>query len=111
MARHIDLIENDWGAGVQTKVASLAVVNGRPSLTTHSGDPKKWERVLELDKVKKLDYGEDEAFLSKHSKRFQGDYLFATEPHDAEECEFVPVAHLQGPGQPAPKIKRTAHAH
>ena len=110
MSLHIDFIENDWSAGQQCVVASLEVVDGEPKLT-ESVDAKKWVRVLEIDKLpRKVPYGEDKALLTKVSKRFQGDYVFATEPHDAAQCEYPKVGYFQAPGKPMPAVKKAAPA-
>jgi hypothetical protein len=108
---HIDFIENDWPAGQQHKVASLEIVNEAPTLTD-SVDAEKWARVLEIHTLpKQVPYLEAEDLLKKVSKRFQGDYVFATEPHDADECEYPPVGYLQAPGQPMPTVQKPAVKH
>jgi hypothetical protein len=111
MSLHIDFVENDWAAGQQLRVASLEVIDEVPTLT-ESVDPKKWFRVLEIDKLPRpVPYGKAEALLTQVSKRFQGDYVFATEPHDAAECEYPKVGYLQAPGQPMPTVKKAAGRH
>ncbi len=111
MSLHIDFIENDWPAGEQRIVASLEIINEVPTLKAPADHPK-WARVFEVDKLKgPVAYGDAEALLRKVSKRFQGDYLFATEPHDAAECNYPPVGYLQAPGQPAPSVKKAAGRH
>src|SRR5437867_2598571 len=110
MSLHIDFIENDWSAGQQFRVASLEVVDEVPTLTD-SVDQKKWLRVLEIEKLPKVGYLEAEALLTKVSKRFQGDYVFATDPHDAAECDVPKVGYFQAPGQPMPTVKKAAGRH
>ena len=110
MSLHIDFIENDWSAGQQRKVASLGIIEEAPKLTD-SVDGEKWNRVLEIDKLpKQVPYLQAEDLLKKVSKRFQGDYVFATEPHDADECPYPQTGYLQAPGQPMPTVKKTAPA-
>ena len=111
MSLHIDFIENDWSAGQQHKVASLEIVKQVPTLTD-SVDANKWTRVLEINTLpKQVPYLEAEDLLKKISKRFQGDYVFATEPHDADECEYPHVGYLEAPGQPMPTVKKAAGRH
>ena len=111
MSQHIDFFENDWLAGQQRKVASLEIVKEVPTLT-ESVDFDKWARVLEIHTLpKQVPYLEAEDLLKKVSKRFQGDYVFATEPHDADECEYPKVGYLQAPGRPTPTTKKAAPAH
>lgn len=111
MGLHIDFIENDWSAGQQRKVASLEIVDDVPTLTAPA-DLDKWLRVFEVKTLpNKVAYGEAEPLLAKVSKRFQGDYVFATDPHDAAECDVPKFAYLQAPGQPAATEKKTAATH
>ena len=111
MSLHIDFIENDWPAGEQRMVASLEIIDEVPTLTAPA-NRDKWIRVFEVDKLKRpVPYGEAEALLIQVSKRFQGDYVFATEPHDAAECEYPKVGYLQAPGQPMPTVKKAAGRH
>lgn len=110
MPLHIDFYENDWSAGQQHRVASLEVVKGTPTLT-ESVDKDKWTRVLEVNSLpRNVGYGADQELLSRLSKRYQGDYVFATEPHDAAECEYPKEGYFQGPKEQnaAQKAKRTA---
>ncbi len=107
MHLHIDLIENDWLAGQQRVVAGLSVVRGQYDFRT--GDLPRWARVLEPAKLPSpapTDGVED--LLKVVSSRIQGDYVFATEPHDAEECPYPSVLFLQRPGKAAPKARRPA---
>ena len=111
MSYHIDFIENDWSAGRQRKVASLEIINEVPTLTAPD-DIDKWLRVFEVKKLpNRVQYGEAEPLLAKVSKRFQGDYIFATDPHDAAECEYPEFGYLQAPAQLMPTVKKAAARH
>jgi hypothetical protein len=101
---HIDVIENDWLAGQQRVVASLTFVDGVPTLS--SLDLAKWGSVVGLAELPNPVRPEhEEGLLHQVSKRLHGDYLFATEPHEIEDCDYPQVAHLQSP-QAAPHVHR-----
>ena len=97
MPLHIDLIENDGLAGQQRVVASLSVDRGKYDLS--SPDPSRWTRVLDTAKLPSPPpYEGVEALLWTVCKRIQGDYVFATEPHDAQACPYPPSVPMQQPG-------------
>lgn len=104
MSLHIDVIENDWLAGQQRLVASLSFVNGVPDLL--SLDLPKWASVVGLEQLPTpVRPEEEEGLLRRISDRLQGDYLFATPPHEARECDYPPVASLQTPTAPTHQHK------
>jgi hypothetical protein len=103
MALHVHLIENDWLAGQQRWVATVTFAGGFYSLED-SLDPTKWAKVLQLVALRSPARPEDEeGLLSAITRRFQGDYLFCTEPHSASECDYPKVANLQSPQAPRRK--------
>jgi hypothetical protein len=106
VALHVHLIENDWLAGQQRWVATVSFVVGAYVLEDCL-DPTKWTKVLQLEPLPSRVRPEDEEpLLSAIARRFQGDYLFCTEPHDAVECDYPKVTSLQSPQAPVHKIKR-----
>ena len=107
MALQVDLIENDWSAGEQRVVARLTISRGVPDL--NSADIPRWSNLLELQKIKTPILDADiPNVLEQIHKRFQGDYLFVTEPHDEDDCRYLDVVHLQAPGKAAPERPRPA---
>ena len=109
MPSHIHLIENDWLAGQQRIVATLSFARGRYDL--QSQDPVKWANSLRLGQLPELVRPEDEErLLNTIASRVQGDYLFCTEPHEADGCNFPEVSSLQSPRAPAHAIRRPAAA-
>jgi hypothetical protein len=101
---HIDVIENDWLAGQQRVVASLTFVDGVPDL--RSLDLPKWASVVGLEQLPNpVRPDQEEDLLQKISARLQGDYLFATPPHEARECDYPQVASLQSPKAPTHQHK------
>jgi hypothetical protein len=88
MAVHIDVVENDWLGGRQTVVARLSVQDG--TYRVESQDPTRWLRVLGLPENPPdlRDEGHALEFLSNIAHKLRGTYVFATEPHPDEKCEF-----------------------
>lgn len=88
MISHIDIVEPDFQKGCQVRVANLSIAGGRYDLV--SADPARWVRVLGLEAAPALaDDASVRQFLERVAARLRGDYLFATEPHEAGNCPFV----------------------
>ena len=109
MSLHVDLIENDWLSGQQRVVASLSFRNGIPDLL--SLDLPKWASVLGLAQLPTpVRPDEEENLLQAISTRLQGDYLFATPPHEMAECDYPSVAPLQSASAPTHQHKAARRA-
>lgn len=79
---HVDLVEDRWSAGLQERVGIVYVDHGR--LVVES------ERPHYLVIVREGAAGVPPAeALSELSRRFHGDYFFATVPHTESECPFA----------------------
>jgi hypothetical protein len=85
MTVHVDLVQNEWLAGKQTRLARFAVVDGRPVVDNFAGVVQS-----ELDYLLTgPDPAEDPAgFLEGLQYRCCGTYVFATAPHDDDACVF-----------------------
>jgi hypothetical protein len=104
MPLHVDLFENDWLAGEQRRGARVEVVDGE--LVLRSNELQRWARILELPSPPPRHVTDE--VLGYISKGLQGDYVFATEPHDAYDCPYPDVISIQKPGAVAPVIRRAA---
>ena len=92
MAFHVDVVKNDWLAGIQYPLATIAVDDhGAISLDARNQDP--WKDLVE----ELAGAGDPATALAELHTRFNGSHLFATEPHDDSHCPFHgPPVYLQG---------------
>jgi hypothetical protein len=80
--QHVDVVNNDWLAGIQYPLATIALDdNGVVTVDPESG---QWKELAEEiaqtpDPAKALD---------ELQMRFHGSQLFATEPHSDDQCPF-----------------------
>lgn len=79
---HVDLVENRWSAGFRERVGIVYVDDGR--LVVECEHPHYREIVREA--AASVPPAET---LSELSRRFHGDYFFATVPHTESECPFA----------------------
>jgi hypothetical protein len=93
MALHVDVVKNEWLAGVQHVVARLFEEAGQVHLD--SPDPDVWQSIV-LRPLTNRETGdiiypekEPDEFLRLLRENLRGDYLFATGIHDENECPFV----------------------
>jgi hypothetical protein len=82
MARHVDVVRNDWEAGVQRAVAAVHFdgifhIKDADEVTT-----AKVQRVLDRVSITAPDP------LLLFSQMMTGTMLFATEPHEMLACPF-----------------------
>lgn len=94
---HVDVIKNEWLAGVQFVVAKVLFVHG--GLHVESAEPAVWEPIVLRPYVlrgEELHAEKDpEAFLEGLADVMNGTYLFATRPHSPHECAWeLPVERL-----------------
>jgi|AntDryMetagUQ889_1029465.scaffolds.fasta_scaffold10793_1 hypothetical protein len=84
---HVDVVKNEWLTGEQRPIARLFV--GKGELQIDSPDPARWGPVVEqaLDGMK-LDHPEPEEQLGEVTSRLRGSHLFATVPHDHDDCPY-----------------------
>lgn len=92
MTLHVDILENDWAAGVQRRVARL-YVNGQGVEVDMSDDPERWKRKLVRpipDTVKGDLLDPEDApkdFLDALARDMAaGSYVVAVGPHDDMAC-------------------------
>lgn len=86
---HVDVIKNEWLAGYQVLVARVYLEAG--SLRVDSPEPDLWNRIVlrpYVDNGRELTPDNGESFLAHLHAGLHGDYLFATEPHDEQECPY-----------------------
>lgn len=92
MAIHVDVLRNEWTAGVQRRVARLTV-NGSGVEVSASPDAERWTEKL-LQPLKEPTTGEW-LLPDKRPKEFldvlvsdlsSGSYLVAIAPHDDDVC-------------------------
>lgn len=98
MALHVDVIKNEWAAGIQHRVAAVSIVKG--DIQVDAGDPVGWRETV-MRTVADVDpRGNVRGFLGALHERLSGSYLFATEPHDERTCPYSanPVQYIQPVG-------------
>jgi len=88
---HVDLVKNEWLAGLQYVAARVSLDSDHIEVDT--GDPELWEpivlRPIRDEKGQEiLAEKEPQEFLSALAEHIRGTYLFATQPHTEEECSF-----------------------
>src|SRR6188472_4736727 len=83
MAFHVDVVKNDWLAGVQYPLATIKL-DDTGAITVDAQHPDRWEGLAADIRA------EDDATqaLSELHTKINGSHLFATEPHDESECPF-----------------------
>jgi hypothetical protein len=91
-ALHVDIVRNEWSAGLQILLARVEP-NGEHVRFTRT-DPSAVELlqrpILQADgsqSVHLLDLGPTVAFEALR-RTFDGSYLFATDPHTEDVCQF-----------------------
>ena len=98
MARHVDLVKNEWLAGMQIRLVSVVDTGGGFRLADVTPG---WEDLLTRETV-----GDDgyPTFVTKEPlealpRMFHSEYVFATEAHDEAQCpfRFGPVLAMQSP--------------
>jgi hypothetical protein len=88
---HVDVIRNDWLAGLQRIVARAFVDDGAFYVTS---DEKVWYHAF--DRPYLDPESGDELYPQKDPIRYlhalpkvmQGSYVFVTEPHEEETCPY-----------------------
>jgi hypothetical protein len=92
MALHVDIVKNDWLAGIQYPLATLRVEDsGEVSLDARY--PDRWQRLVEGINAQ----DDVAAALAELATKLHGSHVFATEPHDESECPFHgPPVYLEG---------------
>src|SRR6266540_3996580 len=98
--QHVDLVKNEWLAGFQHVVARI-YLNGDVKL--ESNEREKWEHLVRRPLTDRrsgrvIDPNQEPGeFFERLHDLLSGDYLFATEVHDDDECPYhqrlvVPIA-------------------
>jgi hypothetical protein len=86
MTLHVDVVKNEWLAGFQHPVARVFLRSG--ALDVESPDPERWFSFLR-ESVGDIDPTRDAMeFLAALPHNIQGTYIFATEPHDEDQCPY-----------------------
>jgi hypothetical protein len=90
---HVELIQNEWTAGRQ-RVVGRVLLNGSGEVSLEPVD-SGWEAsallpFIDPESGDELTPTADtaERFVRALHTHLKGDYLFATEAHDAGECEY-----------------------
>lgn len=90
MALHVDIVQNQPLEGITSTLASVQLESGALVFLDESPEHSHssyWRSVL----VKAVDVDPDQhprEFLAALSERFDGTYVFATEPHEEGECPY-----------------------
>src|SRR2546423_11261703 len=86
MALHVDVIKNEWAAGIQHRVAAVSVIKG--DVHIDAGDPASWHETVMRAVADVEPRGNVRGFLDALHEGLSGSYLFATEPHDERSCPY-----------------------
>jgi hypothetical protein len=109
MALHVDVVKNEWLAGIQHPIAAVSVVKG--DVRVDAEDSAHWRDTV-LNLVPDVSPRRStRGFLEALHLRLNGSYLFVTEPHDDRTCPYRtnPVQYIRSvdAGTPA---RRRQHA-
>lgn len=91
MAEHVDLVKNEWLAGMQIRLATVVRSNGAVAMANVTPG---WEDLLTRPlrnsdgEVVYLCKESSALALSTLTRVFTSDYVFATEAHEEGECPF-----------------------
>ncbi len=91
MEAHVDVVQNEWLKGVQTRVAVVQADEGRVDVRPVD---TKWDEVVRRPYLSQSAGGwlyadkEPEAFVEHLWEIMHGSYLYATELHKAGDCPF-----------------------
>src|SRR5437763_1594247 len=108
---HVDILKNDWAAGVQRRVAVFGV-NGA-GVVLEDGWDKEWAEKL-LHPLPDMVTGEmldpaaaPKEWLESLARSIQGSYLVAEGPHRTDACDVLdvtPMKSVQLPPEPGPGL-------
>jgi hypothetical protein len=82
MATHVDIVKNDWLAGLQYPLATLKLDEG--ILSVDAQHPERWQNLV--DEI--MAASDPAAALADLHNRRHGSVLYATKPHDEGQCPF-----------------------
>jgi hypothetical protein len=103
MPLHVDIIENQWSAGYQQRVARVWVADAHVEV---EGDDHWFNLVHQV--MEHSGAGSPEADLDAIAEHFKGDYAHATVPHGDDACPFAGGDRL--PFEAESSRTREAHA-
>jgi hypothetical protein len=93
MSPHVDVLQNDWVAAVQRRVAWFGL-NGGNEIAVGGPEAEKWRRHL-LHPVNDSATGQSldpteapKDWLMALPEQVQGSYVVLVGPHEDEECSF-----------------------
>jgi hypothetical protein len=80
--QHVDVVKNDWLAGIQYPLATIALDDhGIVSVDPDSG---QWKEL-----AAEIAHAKDPAVaLDELQRQLHGSHLYATEPHGDDQCPF-----------------------
>jgi hypothetical protein len=86
---HVDIVKSEPLAGSERVLARVTLEHG--SITIEAEDRDYWEEAL-TSGVAINPTESPEEFLAAVSERFNGTYVFTTEPHDDSDCPYAQTA-------------------
>jgi hypothetical protein len=107
---HVDLVKNEWLAGLQHVVARIYL---NTDLELQSSEREKWEHLVRVPLTDRVSGDvvdprqQPEKFFERLHDLLSGDYLFATAVHEEEECPYherlvVPIERPESTRQAQP---------
>ncbi len=87
MSKHVDLVKNEWLAGMQVRLATATETDSGHQLSSVTPG---WEDLLTRPLTDQ--YG-NAVYLAKEPldaipRHYNSEYVFATEVHDESDCPF-----------------------
>jgi|1186.fasta_scaffold23554_3 hypothetical protein len=81
---HVDVVKNDWLAGIQYPLATLKLDDDAGTVIVDAPQPERWQELAD-----ELNAQDDVgAALAQLHTKLNGSHLFATEVHRESECPF-----------------------
>lgn len=94
--RHVDLVANRWSLNVQQRVCVVSA-DGSVHRTVYASERLDYETVV----ADALDAHPERTALDAVFRDVQGTYLFATGPHELDDCPFLSTDEIPMTKQPA----------
>jgi hypothetical protein len=92
MTFHVDIVKNDWLAGLQYPLATLTL-GEEGQVAVNAQHPERWDALIKEINAS----GDPESALANLHIRYAGSHLFATPRHEETDCPFHgPPVYLQG---------------
>jgi hypothetical protein len=86
MPLHVDLVQNQWAAGLQIRVACVEAVADHVELSY--AQPEYQELLQRADPSGSLEKSQPAEVFATLSRLYNNSYFFVTDPHDDSTCPY-----------------------